>query len=472
MALMTLVDELRRLDLFDGLTDEQLEEWAAITPPIREIEEGEVILEQGVDSPGPLLLFYGTTRGYIRVAGGTDPGAVNQAPTWIGAIAAITESQLPITIEAGPGCRVSIIPREAFIQLALKHRSVHRHVMEVIGPVMRSINARESSRERLTSLGTMAAGLAHELNNPAAAARQAASELVTAMQVINYALRNFVEAGVEREDAELLLALQKEALERAESREAGSAIDESDAIDAMEDILDELGITEAYRFSEPLASAGLDEDWVRRVVAITGEGTHASKKALWWVASTISAQELATEVVDSTERMSTLVKAIKTYAYMDRGEVVIADVHEGLDSTLIMLKHKLKHTSIKVKRDYDDTLPKLTMHGSELNQVWTNLLDNAIGALGEQGTITITTLPDNGCVRVDIADDGPGIPDEVAQRVFDPFFTTKPPGSGTGMGLDTARRIVEQRHGGSLTFDTGAGGTVFHVWLPIEGKKP
>jgi signal transduction histidine kinase len=291
------------------------------------------------------------------------------------------------------------------------------------------------------------------------------------MHVINYALRAFVEAGVERADAEKLLELQKEALERAESRQATSALDESDAIDAMEDLLDELGITDGYRFSEPLASAGLDEDWVRRVVAITGEGTHASLKALWWVASTISAQDLANELVDSTDRMSKLVKAIKTYAYMDRGGVVVADVHEGLDSTLSMLKHKLKHTGIKVERRYDESLPKITMHGSELNQVWTNILDNAIGALGEEGTITITTMPENGCIKVDIADDGPGIPADVQHRVFDPFFTTKPPGSGTGMGLDTARRIVEQRHGGSLTFDTGEAGTTFHIWLPLEGKK-
>ncbi len=165
--------------------------------------------------------------------------------------------------------------------------------------------------------------------------------------------------------------------------------------------------------------------------------------------------------------MSTLVKAIKTYAYMDRGGVVKADVHEGLESTLTMLGHKLKHTQIKVKRDYDKSLPELTMYGSELNQVWTNLLDNAIGALGETGTIMVSTAADNGCVRVDIADDGPGIPEQVRSRVFDPFFTTKAPGSGTGMGLDTARRIVEQRHNGSLTFDTGEGGTVFHVWLPL-----
>jgi signal transduction histidine kinase len=202
------------------------------------------------------------------------------------------------------------------------------------------------------------------------------------------------------------------------------------------------------------------------VQAVAGPAT---KKTLAWVVASLTARELAGELVESTERMSQLVKAIKTYAYMDRGDVVQVDVHEGLESTLIMLNHKLKHSQIKVKRHYDKSLPKLTMRGSELNQVWTNLIDNAIGALGETGTITVTTQPDNGCVRVDIADDGPGIPPDVRSRIFDPFFTTKAPGTGTGMGLDTARRIVEQRHRGSLTFDTGESGTTFHVWLPLEG---
>jgi signal transduction histidine kinase len=465
-----MIDELRRIDLFDGLTDDQLAEWAAVTPPIRETEDGEILIEQGEPSPGPLLLFDGVTRGYQKTSGVTDVRTPNTGPTWIGAIAAITEGAMPITVEAEGVCRVSIVPRDAFIDLALKHRPVHQKVMHVIGPVMRGLNARESSRERLTSLGTMAAGLAHELNNPAAAARRAASDLVTSMQVINYALRAFVEAGVERPEAQRLLALQKEALERAEQAGNASALAQSDAVDAMEDLLAEVGIPEPYRIAEPLASAGLDEDWVRRVVAITGEGTRATTKALAWVASTLSAQELADELLDSTDRMSKLVKAIKTYAYMDRGGVVVADVHEGLDSTLIMLKHKLKHTAIKVVRDYDATLPKLTMHGSELNQVWTNLLDNAIDALGETGTITIRTQLDKGCVRVDIGDDGPGIPEAVRARVLDPFFTTKAPGAGTGMGLDTARRIVEQRHDGALEFETGDDGTVFHVWLPLDRK--
>ena len=167
--------------------------------------------------------------------------------------------------------------------------------------------------------------------------------------------------------------------------------------------------------------------------------------------------------------MSDLVGAVKSYAYMDRGEVVEADVHEGLETTLTVLGHKLKHTNIEVVREYDRSLPALTMRGSELNQVWTNLLDNAIDALGERGTITLSTHRDGQCVQVDIADDGPGIAPEARAHIFDPFFTTKDVGQGTGLGLDTARRIVADRHRGTIAVDSEPGHTVFHVRLPLQG---
>jgi signal transduction histidine kinase len=165
--------------------------------------------------------------------------------------------------------------------------------------------------------------------------------------------------------------------------------------------------------------------------------------------------------------MSHLVGAVKTYAYMDRGDLVEVDLHEGIETTLVVLGHKLKHTSIEVKRDYDRDLPRMTVRGSELNQVWTNLLDNAIDALGDSGTITISTRRDVDCVVVEIGDDGPGIPDDVRDRVFDPFFTTKDVGRGTGLGLGTARRIVVDRHGGSLILSSEPGRTVFSIRLPL-----
>jgi signal transduction histidine kinase len=194
----------------------------------------------------------------------------------------------------------------------------------------------------------------------------------------------------------------------------------------------------------------------------------ATPAALGSIAAAIGAHSLVSELRESTDRMSSLVGAVKAYAYMDRGGVVQADIHEGLETTLTVLAHKLKNTQIEIKRDYDRALPPVTIYGSELNQVWTNLLDNAIDAVGQRGTITVSTKRDGDCILVEIADTGPGIPPEARAHVFDPFFTTKDVGRGTGLGLDTARRIVEDRHGGSLTFDTGDGGTTFHVWIPLS----
>jgi signal transduction histidine kinase len=312
----------------------------------------------------------------------------------------------------------------------------------------------------------MAAGLAHELNNPAAAARRAAAQLADALDVVGATLGRFVESGVERAEAQQLVLLQREALDRGKGLTALGALDAADAEDALLERLEDLEVPEAWRIVEPLAAAGLDEDWLERVAAAAGPALGA---ALDWVAASLTARVLAAELRESAERMSSLVGAVKTYAYMDRGGVVEVDPHEGLETTLIVLGHKLKHTSIQVVRDYDRALPKLTVRGSELNQVWTNLLDNAIDALGEHGTITVATRRDGACALVEISDDGPGIAAEELEQIFDSFYTTKAVGMGTGLGLATARRIVVDRHGGSLTVQSRPGLTTFRCRLPLPG---
>jgi signal transduction histidine kinase len=249
-----------------------------------------------------------------------------------------------------------------------------------------------------------------------------------------------------------------------------SALDAADAEDALLDTLEGLGVSEPWRVAEPLAAARVDAAWLEQLAQRAGPGTAA---AVAWVAASLTARGLAVEIAESTARMGKLVKAIKTYAFMDRGEFVETDIHEGLETTLLVLGHKLKHTSIEVKRDYERSLPKITLRGSELNQVWTNILANAIEALGDAGTIKVVTQRDGPCARVDIVDDGPGIPAAIKDRVFDPFFTTKDVGEGTGLGLDTARRIVIERLNGSIEFDSEPGCTAFHVWLPLDGAaKP
>jgi signal transduction histidine kinase len=328
--------------------------------------------------------------------------------------------------------------------------------------------AREMNRERLASLGTMAAGLAHELNNPASAARRAAADLAEALDVLASTIGLFVESGIEREQAQKLVAMQREAIERSASRDSLSALDAADAEDELLDSLGQLGVPEPWRLTEPLAAAGIDSAWLARLAGIAGAAT---SDAIAWIAASLTARGLAAEIAESTDRMGKLVKAIKAYAFADRGDLVETDLHDGLETTLVVLGHKVKHTSIEIRREYDRSLPKLTLRGSELNQVWTNLLANAIEALGDSGTIKIATARDGICARVDIADSGPGIPDDIRDRVFDPFFTTKDVGEGTGLGLDTARRIVTERLGGSIAFDSAPGQTVFHVWLPLGGAK-
>jgi signal transduction histidine kinase len=458
------LSELRAIDLFDELDDEQLEEWRRVAV-IRELPEGAIVAEASAAQEF-ILLLTGVVLGLIVEAGRMEPATRQLAPTWMGAIPVLTETGFAGQMRAETDVRLAVIQAEDFVQLALTHRPVHRRVMRAIRPVTSRIAAREQTRERLASLGTMAAGLAHELNNPAAAARQAAADLAAALEVLAFTLHRFVEAGIEREQAADLVQMQKEAMKAAKARPALAALDAADAEDELLESLQRLGVSEPWRLTEPLAAAGVDAAWLDRLAALAGSATEA---AIAWIAASLTARGLTADIAESTERMSKLVKAIKAYAFMDRGDVVETDIHEGLETTMVVLGHKLKHTSIDVRRQYDRELPKITLRGSELNQVWTNLLANAIEALGDSGTIEIVTSLDAGCARVDIIDDGPGIPETIRNRVFDPFFTTKTVGEGTGLGLDTARRIVTERLGGSIDFDSVPGRTAFHIWLPLDG---
>jgi len=457
------VEELRTVDLFEELDDEQLAEWAAVAITSR-VHAGEIIAEQGEETRGLQLLLSGDAQASIVDGSSSEPIGRHKAPTWMGAIATLTGGSLGVRMVAETDCRIALIEPDEFRRLSFAQPMIHRRVMQQVAPVMSRVTSREQSRERLTSLGTMAAGLAHELNNPAAAARRAAAQMTEALDVISSALARFVEAGIEREQAKGLVALQQQAVSHAAACSALDALDASDAEEELLVRLEALDVHEPWRLAEPLAVAGVDQAWLDELAALAGAATDA---ALQWVAASLNAGRLAAELEESTERMSSLVGAVKSYAYMDRGELVEVDLHEGLETTLAVLGYKLKHTEIELVRDYDRALGKLTVRGSELNQVWTNLLDNAIDALGERGTITIATRADGECAVVEIADDGPGIPDDVASQIFDPFFTTKDVGAGTGLGLATARRIVVERHDGSLTLETEPGRTTFRVRLPF-----
>jgi signal transduction histidine kinase len=463
-----VLEVLRGVDLFEELSEDCLRRIAASAREER-LAAGDWVVREG----GRVEWFGVLTDGmvdWVKMVDGRElVMASRSAPTYFGAMNLLTEEPSPAGGRAVVECEVVVVPGDEFRRLLRDEPSVLRRSLRVIAPVHQGAEAVLREREKLAALGTLSAGLAHELNNPAAAAQRAAAQLAEAIDVVGAAVGHFVESGVERSEAETLVALQREALSGACDVSALDALDAADAEDELTERLEALGVSEPWRHAEPLAAAGVDAAWLERLAAAAGPATDA---AVAWVAATLAARGLAAELQESTRRMSDLVGAVKSYAYMDRGGLVEVDLHEGLEMTLKVLGHKLKHTSIEVVREYDRSLPKLTVRGSELNQVWTNLLDNAIDALGDRGTITVTTRRDNARALVDVGDDGPGIPPEHRDRVFDSFFTTKDVGAGTGLGLATARRIVVDRHDGSLTFDSRPGRTTFHVSLPIRQETP
>ena len=462
------VAELRGIDLFDEVADADLARWAEAFEE-RRLERGDPLVEMGETEVPFTVLLEGRMDGYVLIDGREERDHHHDAPTWMGAILALSGNEARVAIRASGPSRAAQIPADRFRDLLFATPPAFQKVIRVFGPVMARLEAGQVQREKLAALGQMSAGLAHELNNPAAAAKRTAAALADALDTLDGAMASFVDAGVERSDAELFLALKREAIERAGSAPERDGLAAADAEDAIGEWLEDHEVPDAWTLAEPLATAGLDAEWLDRASAAAGPATPI---AVRWVATSLNARTLADDLREATDRISDLVKAIKAYTYMDQADLQEIDVHDGIDATLTILNYKLKHTQIAVERHYDRFIPHVCVYGSELNQVWTNLLDNAIDALGETGTISITTAPwhETG-VEVRIADDGPGIPVEVQRRVFDPFFTTKPVGSGTGLGLDTAVRIVRDRHDGDVRMQSRPGETVFTVRLPRAPSK-
>jgi signal transduction histidine kinase len=318
--------------------------------------------------------------------------------------------------------------------------------------------------EKLATLGTLAAGIAHELNNPAAAIVRAAEQLrdgSTRLEEAGQELRTFQLTAAAQE---ALRTLRQRARERAEAPSDLDALGRADREAAVEGWLEERGVPDPWLLAPSLAAQGLDPAALSGLPAVLpGETLPA---ALRWVAALFTAYTLLNEIGQGSGRISEMVGALRSYSYLGQAPAQTVDLREGLDSTLVILRGKLK-AGISVHREYGADVPKVPAHGSELNQVWTNLLDNAADAMGGKGEIRIRTRREDGWAVVEIEDDGPGIPEEIAPRIFDPFFTTKPPGKGTGLGLSTSFSIVTRRHQGEIRVASRPGSTRFTVKLPI-----
>lgn len=332
----------------------------------------------------------------------------------------------------------------------------------------RKIEAEMRQTEKMAALGKLSAGLAHELNNPAAAAGRASSMLYAALDLLQAANVDLARAGLDDDQWTSLTNWYDEIRARATDMVPLTGLDASDREEELLGWFESRGVDDGWVIAPILAKAGVREGDLNSVAG--NLPNHSIGKAISWLCRSLEAHDLASEVALSAERISTLVNSVKSYSYMDQAPVQTIDVHRGIEDTITILGHKLK-AGVEVVREYDRDLPLIRTLGSELNEVWTNLMDNAIDAMDGRGTLTIKTYRQGDDLAVDIADDGPGIPEAVQSKIFDPFFTTKDVGAGTGLGLDVVRRIVTQRCDGEIDFTSEPGKTVFHVRLPITVEE-
>jgi signal transduction histidine kinase len=459
------LDDLRALSIFDGLNDDQLAELLSGGTEVR-IEPGTVLFREGQPAEfwwvlvdGAIELLRRTGREDTVVARMDVPGR------WAGGFRAWDEHGTYLATGRGVlAGRVLRVPSEVLRERASSWFPFAAHLIEGLYRTARSIESTARQRASLVTLGTLAAGIAHEINNPASAATRAVDALETTTQVL---LTSVGRLAREEVPADKLVALDELRREiRPPVVEADSLV-RADHEQALATWLSRRGVVRAWSIAPPLAAAGVNLEWCARAETVLGPA--ALEPGLEWLASTFSSASLLAELKESTRRISELVAAVRSYTQLDRASMQQIDVADGLDSTLLMLGHKLRG-GVTVVRDYGE-VPEVEAYAGELNQVWTNLIDNAVDAMDGKGTLRVATRVEDGQVLVEIGDTGVGMASEIAARAFEAFFTTKDVGKGLGLGLDIARRIVVERHGGTISINSRPGETVLRVGIPFRPPK-
>jgi signal transduction histidine kinase len=459
-------DELRTLFLFDKLTDDQLE-WLCREGHVELIPAGPVFTEGDpatcfyVLLEGTLVMSRRVGADDVEVTRSSNPGVYGGA--FRAYIPDPTQHVYSNSIRVTVPSRFFVLDAEKFSQLMREWFPMAVHLLEGLFFGMQNTQQAVGQRERLLALGSLSAGLTHELNNPAAAAVRATSALRERVAGMRHKLRMIASGPFDRATLETLVRLQEEVTELVPKAPTLTPMEASDREDAISDWLEDHGISGGWEMAPTFVAAGLDTAWLDQVTA-TVDGP-ILEPAFRWLNYTVETELLMNEIEDSTNRISVLVGAAKQYSQLDRAPYRVIDVHELLDSTLLMLGRKLE--GITVVKDYDRSLPQIPVYAAELNQVWTNLIDNAVQAMNGEGTLTVRTALDREQLLVEIGDTGPGVPPEIRERIFEPFFTTKPVGEGTGLGLDISWRVVVKKHHGDLQVESVPGDTRFRVHLPL-----
>jgi signal transduction histidine kinase len=457
-------EQLGQVPLLAELGEEELARMAAAGRE-RRLAPGEFLFHQGERASAFHVVLEGHLETTREIAGEQVLMLTHRPGGYLGATALLTDTPYRGSTYAVAETVLFELDGEELRRLASAHASLMRSFLPTLESVSGAVKGIERDREKLLAIGTLAAGLAHELNNPAAAAARDVAALRDAERGRTAAFREVAADGAPAEALAALAALGAEAAERAEIREPLDPLAESEREDEVLDVLERRGVTDAPRLALALAEAGLGPEWVGRVAEAVGPERLAA--GVRFVGACAGTRAVLGELEEAVTRIASLVDAFRSYSYLDQGPRQILDVHEGLESTLAMLAHRLRDGRVEVVRDLDPALPKVEASGSELNQVWTNLVANALDAIDAGGRISVRTRRAGERICVEIGDDGPGVPKELQARIFDAFFTTKPVGSGTGLGLDIAQRIVV-RHHGEIRLRSAPGDTRFQVLLPVR----
>lgn len=472
-------DELRTLFLFEALTDDQLQTLC---------ENGHI----GVFEPGPICqegdpatCFYVLLDGEVvmsKRSGGVDieTGRTSQRGVYCGAWSAYVPGEEHVyeaSVRVTKPSRFFVLDADAFAAFMQSQFPMAVHLLE--GQKVGGLRQRQiiGQREKLLALGTITAGLTHQLNNPAAAIARDVANLRENVGKMRHKLAMLADGKFTPEALGVLVRMQDEVAEQVAKSKAQqlTALETSDREDEIGDWLEDHGIGGGWDYAPTFVEAGLDTDWLERVDASLCDADCSAtlQSAIGWLKYTIDTELSVNRIAEASKRISALLAGTKQYSQMDRAPYQSADIHELLFSTLMMFGEKLgKDGPVRVVKELDKSLPELHCYPGDLNQVWTNIIENAIQAMGGRGTLTLRTLREGEFVRVEICDDGPGIADEIIDRIFTPFFTTKAFGEGTGLGLDLAWRIVVEKHQGNLRVESRPGDTRFIVLLPLVAPAP